>query len=273
MTCCATRAAGRLFLILGLVLTLPIAAAAQEGMARLSVLPGWRSDQGTHIAALRVTLAPGWKTYWRAPGDAGIPPEIDLRGARNLSGAAPAWPTPVVFWQNGMRSIGYKDELILPLRVRPRSPGEDIVLAGRITMGICEDICVPVSKSFDATLPAAQTNPDPRIIRALENRPLPADRAGVRDVHCTITPTPQGIEIAAAITMPPAGGTETVVLETDDPQIWVAEPDSARNGEVLRARTELVHVHGDAFAINRAGLRLTVLGADHAVDIKGCPAP
>lgn len=266
------RAFWRLFTVLGIFLALPLGAVAQDRMARLSVLPGWRSEQGEHIAALHVALAPGWKTYWRAPGDAGMPPEIDLREARNLVGAAPVWPTPVVFWQNGMRSIGYKNELILPLRVIAQSAGEDITLAGRITMGVCEDICIPVSLSFEATLPAAQTRPDPRIVRALKNRPLPAAKAGVRDVRCTITPTAEGIEIAAAITMQPAGGAETVVVETDDPQIWVAEADSVRKGGVLHARTELIHVHGDAFAVNRAGLRLTVLGADRAVDIKGCPA-
>ncbi|MDR9484530.1 MAG: protein-disulfide reductase DsbD family protein [Sediminimonas sp.] len=272
MTCSAPRALCRLLILFCALFILPVPSTAQEGMARLTVLPGWRSDEGVHIAALHVTLAPGWKTYWRAPGDAGIPPEIDLRGAQNLAGVAPVWPTPVVFWQNGMRSIGYKNDLVLPLRVAAQSPGQDITLAGRVTMGVCEDICIPFTVSFDTTLPAGQSRPDPRIIEALKNRPLSAEKAGVRDVRCTITPTADGIEIAAAITMPAAGGTETVVLETDDPQIWVAEADSVRKGGVLHAKTELAHVYGDAFAVNRAGLRLTVLGKDRAVDIKGCPA-
>ena len=251
----------------------PVMAPAQDGMARLSVLPGWRAEPGVHIAALHVSLAPGWKTYWRAPGDAGIPPEIDLRGARNVAGVQPQWPTPVVFWQNGMRSVGYKGELVLPLRIAVDRPGADIRLKGRLAIGVCLDICVPVTLELDKLLPAANTQPDPRIRAALDDQPQSAAEAGVGRVACRIRPGSDGIEITAEIAMPPAGGTETVLLETDDPEIWVAEGESTRQGGTLRLTTRMAHVLGDGFAVNRAGLRLTVLGRDRAVDIRGCPAP
>ena len=263
----------RLLYLLCLAVLLPVSAAAQEGMARLSVLPGWRAEPGVHIAALQVSLAPGWKTYWRAPGDAGIPPEIDLRGAANLAGARPLWPTPHVFWQNGMRSVGYKGALTLPLRIAAKRHGHDIRLAGRIVIGVCEDICVPVTFEFDRVLPADAMQRDPRIARALADRPMSADKAGVRAVSCRIRPGRDGLEVTARIEMPPAGGTETVLLETDDPEIWVAEGDSTRQGGTLRLETRMAHVLGEAFAVGRAGLRLTVLGRDRAVDIRGCPAP
>jgi DsbC/DsbD-like thiol-disulfide interchange protein len=263
----------RLFSVLSLVLALPAVAAAQESMARLSVLPGWRAAPGVHVAALRISLAPGWKTYWRAPGDAGIPPELDLRGARNLTGAQPLWPTPIVFRQGGMRSIGYKGELVLPLRVAAKAPGKDIRLTGRFAIGVCQDVCVPVTLDFDKVLPAAKARPDPRIQQALADMPLTAADAGVGKVSCRVRPGHDGMEVIATIEMPRAGGAEIVLLETDDPEIWVAEGESTRQGDTLRLHTRMAHVLGDAFAINRAGLRLTVLGRDRAVDIKGCPAP
>ena len=57
-----------------------------------SVLTGWRMENGHHMAALRITLAPGWKTYWRAPGEAGIPPRFDWTGSDNLSAVTVHWP-------------------------------------------------------------------------------------------------------------------------------------------------------------------------------------
>ena len=87
---------------------------------------------------------------------------------------------------------------------------------------------------------------------------------------CTLSPISDGLRLAVAIDMPSAGGTETVLVETADPQVWVAETESARQGATLNAVTELVHVSGQAFALDRSGLRITVLGAERAVDIKGC---
>ena len=107
----------------GLLLALGTSLAAVTAQAQsfdrvvqAEVLPGWRTENGDHMAALRITLNPGWKTYWRAPGDAGIPPLLDWSGSGNLESAEVTWPTPEVFSQNGMRSIGYTEELVLPVR-------------------------------------------------------------------------------------------------------------------------------------------------------------
>jgi len=97
--------------------------------------------------------------------------------------------------------------------------------------------------------------------------------AQVSKVACTLTPIRDGLGLSVEIDMPSAGKTETVLIETSDPQVWVAETDSSRSGGRLNARTELVHVSGQAFALDRSGLRFTVLGSDHAVDIHGCTSP
>ena len=70
--------------------------------------------------------------------------------------------------------------------------------------------------------------------------------------------------------MPSTGGTEYVVVEAGNPHIWVAEPESRRDGSTLYASTRLVHVEGGSFALNRSELRLTVIGEARAVDIQGC---
>lgn len=266
----------RLILSALMALSLPLApvAHAQGGAQHavtLEVLPGWRGSDGAHIAALKITLAPGWKTYWRAPGDAGIPPMIDWSGSANLRSLLPAWPTPMVFSQNGMNSVGYTDGLILPIVLTPQHSGQPITLRGELQIGICKDICVPAALSFDQALPLGRRQ-DAAISSALNQQPLSARKAGVGHVTCEVALAKDGLALTARITMPPAGRHEYAVVETADPQVWVAESDTSRQGNTLTVRTELIHMDGGAFALDRSGVRLTVLGSDHAVDIQGCPA-
>ncbi|MFU8882525.1 MAG: protein-disulfide reductase DsbD domain-containing protein [Rhodobacterales bacterium] len=240
-------------------------------MVQIRVLPGWSSDDGSHMAALHLSLAPGWKTYWRAPGDAGIPPMLDLGGSHNLADLTPIWPTPHVFSQNGMHTVGYESELVLPLHVKPQISGQAARIAAQMQIGICRNVCVPVEFAFTLDLPTQGTEAQQHLIRtALADQPVSAGQARVSHVSCTLTPIRDGLGLSVTIDMPSAGGTETVLIETADPQVWVAETNSNRTGHQLTARTELVHVSGQAFALDRSGLRFTVLGADRAVDIHGC---
>lgn len=249
----------------------PAHSELPANLVTAQILPGWTAEDGSHLAALHLTLAPGWKTYWRAPGDAGIPPMMEFQGSRNLASVTPIWPTPGVFFQNGMQTIGYDGELVLPLRIRPATAGQPAHVAARVQLGVCNTICVPVDLGFTLDLPAQGSAPDQARIRAaLDDQPLSASRAAVSRVDCTLTPSDDGLHLSVTIDMPSAGQQETVVIETADPLVWVAETDSARQGNRLTAQTELMHVSGQAFALDRSGLRLTVLGSNRAVDIQGC---
>ena len=241
-----------------------------DGIARVDVLPGWQTSDGHQMAGLRITLAPGWKTYWRAPGDAGIPPQFSFAGSGNVASASVMWPVPDVFDQNGMRSIGYHDGVVIPLNVTPDGNGP-MRLSGQINIGVCEEICVPVNLEFDALLPAGGGR-DPAIVAAMINRPLSAEEAGVRSATCRMVPSDNGISVTVALTLPKSGNAEVVVIETDDPEIWVSEADVTRTGQTLTATSDLVHVTQGAFALDRSALRFTVLGDTQAVDIHGCTA-
>jgi DsbC/DsbD-like thiol-disulfide interchange protein len=249
----------------------PRDASAQsfDQVVQAEILPGWRDADGTHMAAVKVTMNPGWKTYWRAPGDAGIPPQITWSGSRNLGTVSLEWPTPVVFNQNGMRSIGYTDALVLPLRISPKDADKPVRLKATLDIGVCRDICVPQRLKVKAELPPSGAR-DAEIAAALVDQPLTAREAGVGKVTCKLSPTSDGVALKATIQMPSAGGTEVAVVETADPHIWVAEGKTKRSGKTLVTETEMMHVDASSFMVNRSDLRFTVLGAKHAVDIIGC---
>lgn len=249
-------------------------ARAQQGsdLVEMRVLPGWRTASGVHMAGLEVRMRPGWKTYWRAPGDSGIPPQFDWRRSGNLTGVEIVWPTPSVTVDDGLRTIGYKDSVILPIRVAPGRAGQDVKLNGRVEMGVCKDVCVPVELQVTGTLPGSIRKPDPRIAAALASRPYTAKEAKVGRVACRISPIEDGIGLRAEIDMPRTGGNETAIVEVDDPRIWVSPARTVRQGGRLVAETRLYHVEGRSFALNRSGIRITVVGKSRAVDIQGCPA-
>lgn len=255
---------------LALLLAAPLQASPLDDVIRVDVLPGWTLTDGRRMSALRLTLAPGWKTYWRAPGDAGIPPSFDWRRARNVAGVSVSWPTPDVFHEYGMRSLGYKDEVILPLTITQKESTRPIRLRGKISLGICADICVPHSLEIDTTLPPAATQPSPEIVAAQASMPYSASEAEVRSSVCRISPTSDGMRIEAEVALPHTGGDEIAVIEAGVPGVWTSEPVTARQGRTLTATSDMMHTDGDSFSVNRSKVRITIIGSDYAVDVKGC---
>lgn len=249
--------------------SLPAQADMHEDIVGLTVLPGWQTATGTRMVGLQLTLAPGWKTYWRAPGDGGIPPQITWRGSQNIATAQFHWPVPDVFEVGGMRSIGYHDQVVIPIELGSTTPGASSRMAGELDIGVCMDICIPVQLSFDVEL-TDRGGPDSAIVAALVDRPLTEAEAGVTEVGCHLSPTANGLHMVATIALPHTGSDEVVVIETSDPQIWVSEPVARRSGGVLTAEAEMIHIDGGAFAVDRSSIRFTVLGSTQAVDVMGC---
>jgi len=249
---------------------LPAWAQNFDDVLSARMLTGWRMADGSHMAAVQLDLAAGWHTYWRAPGDAGIPTLIDTRGSRNLHRSAIVWPRPQVYMQNGFRSIGYEGRVILPLKITPQTRGADVVFTARIDLGVCKDICIPQTLNVTATLPASGGARDARIAAALADLPYTGAEAGARNVTCTMTPTQDGIAVTARFEMAPLGGSEAVVIETGDPLHWVSTPKSRRSGNVVTASSEVQHVEGAPLSIKRKAITISVIGRGEAVEIHGC---
>ena len=258
---------------LALALTLlATPALAFDPPARATLLPGWRESDGRHIAAVRIALDPGWKTYWRAPGDGGIPPGFDWTAA-NLATAAVHFPVPTVFDQGGLRSIGYKDQVVLPVILTPKDPAAPIRGDLTLSIGVCEIVCVPLDVTLPVDLPVdlpAGGAPDPAIAAALRDRPATAAEAGVGPVGCEVTPIADGLRLIARIPVVAPARPDAVAVETGDPAVWVSDTEVTRDGGTLVAATDLVPGSGGAFLLDRSRLRFTILSAGTAVEVRGC---
>ena len=109
--------------------------------------------------ALEFRLAPGWKIYWRTPGEAGLPPTIDLLADGDAVISQIKWPVPKRFNAFGFDNFGYDSAVILPLQVSGHRRGSSVQLRGQIEALVCADICVPLGGSVALTMPAGPASP------------------------------------------------------------------------------------------------------------------
>ena len=106
-------------------------------------------------AGVELKLAPGWKTYWRYPGDSGVPPRFDFAGSQNVKSVEVAWPAPHRFTDESGTNIGYKAAVVFPLRIVPQNAAKPVLLHLKLDYAVCEKLCVPAEGSAELTLDGA----------------------------------------------------------------------------------------------------------------------
>jgi DsbC/DsbD-like thiol-disulfide interchange protein len=138
------------------------------------------NENGVKIlrAGIEIKLQPGWKTYWRYPGDSGVPPQIDFSKSENVKSAVVMWPAPMRFDDGaGGQSIGYKAHVVLPVRVVPADPGRKVTLRVSLDYGVCEKLCVPAKGKAELIL-AGPRSPHDAVVAAAEASVPRASRVG-----------------------------------------------------------------------------------------------
>src|SRR5689334_5416267 len=103
------------------------ATAWQEVTAGASVrlISSDRLDGDTTLAGLEIRLPPATNTYWRIPGDSGIPTTLDMSGSTGIGSAEVLWPFPLIEENGGYRDFVYRDALVLPIRLKA-APGATV---------------------------------------------------------------------------------------------------------------------------------------------------
>lgn len=235
-----------------------------DQVVKVDILPGWREDSGRHLAGLRIRLAPGWKTYWRVPGEGGIPPQFNLMGSENIAAFHPHMPRPDVYKDQGLISIGYKDEVVFPLEIRARDAQAPIHLRGVLKIGVCEAVCIPADVPLDAVL-VAPGQPSASVRAALARLP---ERVRVQP-ECQIAPAQNALRLSLRMALPPQNG-EYPVIETSDPETWVSVTRVWREGRYLHAVADLYPPQGKPVVFDRSGVRVTVMSDRAAQEMLGC---
>ncbi|WP_072394999.1 protein-disulfide reductase DsbD domain-containing protein [Hyphomicrobium sp. CS1GBMeth3] len=145
--------------------------------AKVRLFAGRASDSNALYAFVEIVLAPGWKTYWRTPGDAGgLPPTFDWSKSRNLAAADVAFPAPRRFTDRSGNTIGYDGTVVLPVALKPQDLTQPISLVLGLHYGICKDICIPAEAELALEVPADGAEAlSEEALDALDRVPRPQD--------------------------------------------------------------------------------------------------
>ncbi|MDZ7906309.1 MAG: protein-disulfide reductase DsbD family protein [Cypionkella sp.] len=263
-----------LFAVLA-VAALP-AAAQVDGIAQAQLRVGGQMDDGRLLGAVQITLNPDWKTYWRSPGEGGLPPHFNWTGSENLADVGIIWPRPQVFTSAGITNIGYHDDLVLPIAITPVDASQPVQVQLHMTLGVCKDICIPADLTFSAQV-GPNMPPDPVIQTALAQQPVTLSAQDLAGISCTAAPIKDGMTLTAKIILPPDGtgpetvAPETVVIEHSAAGMWLSSAQLTREGDLLTAVADIVPPSAKPFDINGRDLRITVIRPQTAFEIIGCP--
>ena len=240
------------------------------GLKSVDIIRGWRQSDDIHIAAINIKLEDGWKTYWRVPGIGGIAPILNWEKSKNIKNISQIWPTPNIYNEYGLQTIGYKDELLLPLQIQPIDKKQPIHLSITIDFGICSDVCVPIQTAVEERLPERTSIGKKNILDTLEKAILPGNKSPFKIVKCNIVPIKDGFEVNAFFEGLASFDKDTLgVVEYPVKQNgWINQKASLISSNQLSVHA-IVYNKSIHF-IDRSDLTLTIFTKNKAFEFDGC---
>ncbi len=227
---------------------------------------------GKSDAALRggieIKMQAGWKTYWRYPGDSGVPPRFDFSGSENLKTARVLYPAPHLFTDETGHSLGYKDSAIFPLVITPQQSGKPVRLRMKIDYAVCEKLCVPAEGSAELSLAPGDSSHNAALTAAEARVPeqVPAAQLALtaRRVNAAAKPL---VAVDLAV---PAGQVVELFVEGPTPEWALPIPTPAQGAPAGHAQFGF-ELDGLPPGVDPKGsfeLTFTVITGERAVEVK-----
>ena len=147
----------------------------RDGHSAVRLLAGSRSG-AVLLGGIGFQLQPGWKTYWRTPGDSGVPPRFDFSKSENIEAVTILWPAPTKFDDGaGGHSLGYHDQVVLPLRIVAKNADKPVTLRAAVNYAVCAKLCIPVEAEAELPFTSVASTQDSALSAPLDPVPKPAN--------------------------------------------------------------------------------------------------
>ncbi len=146
----------------------------RDAHSAVRLLAGSRSG-AILLGGIAIQLQPGWHTYWRTPGDSGVPPRFDFSKSDNVEAVTVLWPAPRKFEDGaGGTSLGYVKQIVLPLRIVAKNADKPVTLRAAINYAVCDKLCIPVDAIAELAFASVASTEDGALSDALNAVPKPA---------------------------------------------------------------------------------------------------
>lgn len=206
-------------------------ASGEGGRMRLVALPA--DATGNIRAALQIEPKPGWVTYWREPGNSGIPPQVTLAPESNVRLERIDYPVPKILSDGKVEDIGYDAPVTLPITFIAVEPGKPAKIEATAFIGICKDICIPFQAEFSLTLaPASQSLPEEEsILQSATALPeAPSSDFAVRGHQLSS----DGKQLSLQLTVPESGsGLPQVIVTGPSGHAFFKQENGRRDGKLF----------------------------------------
>lgn len=246
-------------------------ATAAEGAwadgvkASVRLIAAGNAPDGRLSAGIEIVMPPGWHTYWRTPGDAGIAPAFDFSASLNVADVAVSFPVPTRLDDGFSVTNVYVDRVVLPLAVTVADPAKPVDLSVTLELGVCAEICVPDSVTAVVSIPTEENDPAAAEILATASAlvPSPAEpgafavESAARDGGTDKRPV-----YRFAATVPDAASADIFV---EGPENWSAYLP-VREGGGTAVWTVKFSRLGSGVSVDNATFRVTLVSAGRAIE-------
>ncbi|TMJ15074.1 MAG: cytochrome C biogenesis protein [Alphaproteobacteria bacterium] len=238
----------------------------RDGHSAVRLLAGSHSG-AVLLGGIAFQLEPGWKTYWRTPGDSGVPPRFDFSKSENIEAVTILWPAPTKFEDGaGGHSVGYHNQIVLPLRIVAKNPDKPVTLRADINYAVCEKLCIPIEANPELSFNSVASTEDNALFAALDTVPKPANVGDpnpltIRDVKR------EGKSTVLVDVVTPDAKEVSLFVEGPTPDWSLPIPNLVEHGPpgVKRFAFELDGLPPGANP-EGAALKFTVVGGEHSYE-------
>ena len=241
-----------------------------NGLVSAKITDGWIEKDQKLIFGLKIDLDKNWKTYWRLPGNAGLEPLFSFDKSENVLVAKIMWPSPIIFGEENLWSIGYKDSVLLPLEITPIDASKPIKLEIKADIGLCEDVCIPVTLNFSYFATPGQNQENYEILGAILSKPIKSDDIGFQPPQCIIKNGELIMEFNEKNVNTGIENIELFVIEVGSSVFYINSKKAYVFDDRITVSTKNsveIELPG---VISRETIKTTIIGSNQSIEFVGC---
>jgi DsbC/DsbD-like thiol-disulfide interchange protein len=238
----------------------------------VEIIDGWQKKNGEYQTSLLFLLNPGWKTYWRNPGESGLKPSFDWSKSQNLDSANVLWPHPLIFNETGIVIYGFKSQLLLPILIKPDQAFKNTDLNLKLEFGVCSEICIPILANLSKpNIGNGSQQEILQIRKAINDLPKIATEQQRKKIKCKIEPKKKIINLAFKSNLITTIKKNTyAILEYNDPSIWFTSQTSKLVGKDLFVSANINQFNDTNLMIDRNKVQITLINEGSNLTVLGC---